>query len=155
SERSGVAIGAIHIAEARGENDPGGVMIAAIASEQRREAWQLRERDVDPERAGGAAPSLHAPKKGRIERARRDHRGKRALGIAVGGDRTAADEASILEHDANRPALLDQDLANGRIGLDLHAIAGGGARHGLGDRTHSPDGMTPKTLLAVHLAEGV
>src|SRR6516164_2198318 len=66
SERSRVAIGAIHIAETRAENNSRGVMIAAIASGQRREARQLRERDVDPECSGGATPSLHAPKKGGI-----------------------------------------------------------------------------------------
>ncbi len=34
-------------------------------------------------------------------------------------------------------------------------MSGRSARHGLGDRAHSADGVTPNTPLAVHLAEGV
>ena len=147
--------GSVHIAEARRQNDSGGVMVGAIASRQRREARQLRERDVDAEGCGGATPCAHAAKKDRLERARRDHRGIKKLGIDVGGDRRGADHLAVPEHHAGGPALLDQDLANGGLGRDVHAMRCGRARHRLRDRAHAPDRVPPESLFAVHLTESV
>ena len=130
-------------------------MIRGVAARQRRKARQLRERDVDPERAGAAAPRAHAAKKVRIERAVRDHCGIEAPGIDIGGDGGAAHDAPVREHDAGGPALLDQDLAHRRTGLDLHAMARRRPRHGLRDRAHAADGVPPEAFLAVHLAEGM
>ena len=59
------------------------------------------------------------------------------------------------ERDTTGAAVLDQDLADRRRGLDLHAVTCGRPRHRLGDRPHPADGVAPDPSLAVHLAEGV
>ena len=84
-----------------------------------------------------------------------DHRRIEELGIDIGGHRGGADAPAVLERHAASPALLDQNLAHRHVGLDLHAVRRGGARHRLRDRAHAADRMAPDPFLPVHLAEGV
>ncbi len=150
-----IVIGAIHVAEARRQDDAGGVMVRRRAARQRREARQLRQRDVHAERAGAAAPAPHAVEKIRIERAVRHHRRVEELGIDVGGHRGGRGCCVRPRAPRRSAALLDQDLAHRHVGLDLDAVRRGGARHRLRDRAHAADRMAPDPFLAVHLAEGV
>ena len=150
-----VAIGPIHVTEAGPQYDAGGVMIPKIASRQRREARQLRECDVDAERAGAAAPSLHATQESRLERVFRDHLRVKQLRIDIGSNRGGADEASVGENNATRPALLDHDLPDRRTGFDLYSMTRRRPRHRLRDRTHSTYRMPPDPFFAIQLAEGM
>ena len=72
----------------------------------------------------------------------RDHRARR-------------DRLALGRHDAGGAAILDQDLADRGGGADFDPARGAGARHRLRDRAHAADRMTPRALLAVHLAPAV
>src|ERR1700724_1504246 len=74
---------AVHVSKARRKDDSRGVMICNIPPRQCGKAWQLRERDIHAERAGGTAPPLHALKKIRIERTWRNERGIEELRIEI------------------------------------------------------------------------
>src|SRR5216683_7661484 len=79
SERSRVAKGAIHVSETGRQDDSRRVMIRRRAAGSRRKARKLGEGDVHPESTGAATPRMHAAKKGRIQRARRNERRVKAL----------------------------------------------------------------------------
>ena len=151
--RARVGVGAVHVAEARADHDAGGVMVRERASRQRGEARQFGQREVHPEGAGAAAEVLHAAQEFGVERAVRHHRGVEQLEIGVDRDRAGADDAAVVEHHAARAAALDQELAHGRAGLDLDAVARRGLGHRLADRAHAADGVAPDPALAVHLAK--
>src|SRR5215467_12063437 len=116
---AGVAEGAIHVGEARTDDDARGVVIAGLAAWQGGEARQSVERDVDAERAGAAAPMAHAAQEVGIERARRDHRRIEQARVDVRRHGLAADAAAVLEYDTCGAAALQQDLADCGAGLDL------------------------------------
>ena len=130
-------------------------MLGEFAARQAGEIRQLRQRDVHAERAGAAAPFRDALRECGGQRRAVDQRAVEQLRIEIGDDRARADRLALLRHDADRAALLDDDLAHGRIDANLHAVRGRGLRHRLRDRAHAADGVAPHALLAVHLAEAM
>ena len=80
---------------------------------------------------------------------------KELLRIDVGDDGAGAQRRAVVQHDAGGAAALDDDLAHRGAHIDADAMLAGGARHRLGDRAHAADGMAPRALPAVHLAEHV
>ncbi len=148
-----VLIGAVHVGEARRQDDAGGEVIAGFG--QRGETRQLRQRDVHAEGAGAAAPAFHAFAEVRRQRVRRHQLCVEQLRIDVRGDGVGAQRAAVVEHDAGDAVALDDDFAHTGRGLDLDAMLAGGAGEGGADRAHAADGVAPHPFLAVHLAEGV
>ena len=153
SEIARVVIGAVHVAEARRQDDPRGEVISGLG--QRRKSRQARQRDVHPERARSATPSLHAFTEGRGQGIRRRHPGVEQLRIDARRDHIGAQYASVLERDAGNAVARDDDFAHGCRGLDLNAMSAGGLHHRRADGSHAAERVAPDAFLAVHLAEGV
>src|SRR5262249_50447243 len=106
-----------------------------------------------PEGAGGTAPCLHAPEKIGIERFWWNERGIEKLRIDIGGNRACADHSAARDHDAGCPLLFDQNFSDLRASLDFDAMFGSGLRHGLRDRSHAADGVTPRPLFTIHFTK--
>src|SRR5262249_21162130 len=111
------------------------------------------ERDVHAEGTGAAAPCLHAPEKIGIERFWWNERGIEEFGVDIGDNRACADHSAALDHNADCPLLLDQNFSNLRVRLDFDAMARGGLRHGLRDRSHATDRVTPRPPFTVHFTK--
>ena len=62
---------------------------------------------------------------------------------------------AALQPHADRAAAVDQHARDRRLGDDLDARLLAGLAHRLRDRAHAADGVAPRALLAVHLAEDV
>ena len=68
----------------------------------------------------------------------RNHGRVQELGIDVCGDRARAHRSTVFKLEAASAAVLDQNAADRRTGLDLHAVTGCRARHRLSDCAHPP-----------------
>ena len=87
--RARIQPGAVHVAEARRDDDAGGEMIAV--ARQRGERGQGAQRDIHPERAGAVAPVRDAREEFRRQRIRRHQARVQQFWIDVGGDVLGAD----------------------------------------------------------------
>ena len=154
--RARVEIGALHVGEARRDDDAGGVMLGELAARQAGEIRQLGKRDVHAERAGAAAPVRDALDEMPAGSAAGSISALiEQLRIEVGDDRARADVSPVsVTTPTARPfsTMTSRTGASTRISTPCAAAA---LRHRLRDRAHAADGVAPGALLAVHLAEAV
>ena len=148
--------GAVHVVEARADDDAGGVMLGPRLAGQAGKIRQLGERHVHAERAGAGAPVRNAPQEIRRQRRRVDEPREEQLWIEVGDDEPARETSRPLS--VTTPTARPFSTITSRTGAlraDLDAARGAAFRHRLRDRAHAADRMAPDAALAVHLAEGV
>jgi hypothetical protein len=155
AESTSVEIGLLHIGEARRDDDARGMMFRRCASGQGGEVWQFRERDIHPKRARPATPVFRPPPESFGQGARINEVEVEELGVDPRGNGCGTDGFTLVRLNADGLPILDKDLAYPRRELNVHAVRGGGFRHGLGDRAHAADRMAPDAFLSVHLAKAV
>ncbi len=148
-----IAVGAVHVVQARRQNDAGGEVVAR--PRQCAEVRQPRQRHVHPERARAAAPLRHAFAGGSRDVRRVEQVLVQQLGVDVGNDAPRVQALAVLGDHADRAPVLDQDLAHAGVGADLRACGERGLGHRLGDRPHAAERMAPGALDPVALAEHV
>ncbi len=146
---------AVHVIERRRDDDAAHVVLRRRLAGQAGEIGQLGERHVHAERARAGPITRHAPPEVGREVGRVDQLLIEDAWADVGDDPRRGNLLARLEADAHGRAAIDKHLAHRRFEHDLDACIGAGGGHGLGDRAHAADRMTPRALLAVHLAEHV
>ena len=130
-------------------------MLGELLARQTLEVGQFGKRHIHAERAGAYAPAFHALAEIRRKHARVHQFQVEQLRIEVGDDRAAAKHFTVLGNRPHRLPLLDQDFLYRRVEANFNAVRGSGFRHGLRDRAHAADGVSPDTLLTVHFPEAV
>ena len=70
-------------------------------------------------------------------------------------DDFGADRGSVIENNADRAFIFDDDFLHGCVGADVGAGFARGGGHRLRDRPHAADGVAPGAFYSVHLAEDV
>ena len=137
AERARVEIGALHVSQARGDDNARGVVLGRGAPGQHGEIRQFGKRDVHAKRARTATPSLYAPPKSLGQGPGIDEVEVKELGVNPRGDGSAADGFALVGLDADSAFVLDDNLANARRKPDVDAVGD----DGLGDGAHAADGM--------------
>ena len=107
-----IAIGRVHIGEARRDDDAGRVVLGELPSRQGRKVRQFGERDVHPERAGAATPFGDLFDERRRQNGRIDEALVEQFRIDIGDDEFAAKDFAGLGHDAAGAAFFDEDFAH-------------------------------------------
>src|SRR6185312_9901558 len=116
---------------------------------------QLRERDVHPESAGAAAPFGHPFAEFPRQRRGVDQVEIEQPRVQIGDDGRGANRLATFRDYSNGASTLDDDFAHAACDANFRAAGRSRFRHRLRDRSHSAYGVTPHSLLPVHLAEAV
>ena len=75
--------------------------------------------------------------------------------IDIGDDGARSYGRAVFQHDPGGVVTLDENFAHLGADIDADALFAGGSCHGLRDRAHAANGVSPHARLAVHLAEHV
>ena len=132
-----------HVGQARRHDDPGGQMIALLRKHG--ELRKLRQGHVHAEGRAFAAPAVHSGGDIGLDSTVGDQPVEQQLRIDARYDDRRAHRL-VARHDARGAVALDDDLLHRRVEDDVDTFFPAGASHGLSDRPHAADGMTPGAL---------
>ena len=117
------------------------------------EAGQVPEGEIHPESTGPATVVVDPFAEILRQVARVYQAGKEEFRIQVGHDRPCGQRGSVFQNDAAGAPFFGQDFTHRGVGPERDASLAAGGSHGLGNGTHSADGMSPGALLAIHLTK--
>ncbi len=151
--RAGVGVGAVHIVEARRDDDAAAVVLAVAG--ERGKVGECAKRDVHPEAARAVARARDPAAEGGGQVGGVDEPFEQQLRRDVGDDDPRRDLLARHEPDAGRATVARQHPRNRGVERNLDAAAFARRRHRLRDRPHPADRVSPCALDAVDLAEDV
>ena len=141
--------GAVHIVQAGPDDDAGSEVVTRFRLAG--EAGQVPEGEIHPESTGPATVVVDPFAEILRQVARVYQAGKEEFRIQVGHDRPCGQRGSVFQNDAAGAPFFGQDFTHRGVGPERDASLAAGGSHGLGNGTHSADGMSPGALLAIHL----